>query len=141
MSLRDQLQAVYDENGTLTPELVVETARPKNHPLHSTVFDKAPKEAAEAYYRARAHELIQSVKVVYREATDTTPAATIRAFHSVRGESGYVYEPAEVVAQDPMMRAILLRDMEREWKALKARFAQFSEFVAMIRDDPEVEVA
>ena len=68
MSLRAHLQDLYDTHGELTPAIVLEAARPKNHPLHGYVFDRAPKQAAEAYYLGRAHDLLQRARVVYREA-------------------------------------------------------------------------
>lgn len=135
MTLRDQLQQVYDQHGQLTPELVVEAARPKDHPLHARVFDRAPKQAAAAWYRHRAHELIQSVKVVYREADDAGPERSVRAFHCLRKEQGFVYEPVEVVATDEFSRSLLLRDMEREWKQLYARYEEFEEFLELVAGD------
>lgn len=141
MSLRDQLQAIYDEYGKLTPEIVVEAARPEDHPLHGRVFDRAPREAAEAWYRHRAHDLIQSVKAVYREADETGPERSIRAFHAVPKEDGYVYEPAEVIAADDFTRQLVLRGMEREWKQLLARYEQFEEFLSMVATDVGSRVA
>lgn len=135
MSLRDCLQAIYDQHGQLTPELVVETARPADHPLHGRVFDRKPREAAEAWYRHRAHELIRSVRVVYREADDDNGADSVRAWHAVPATTGMVYEPAEKVAADPFQRELLLRMMERDWHQLKRRYGDFAEFVEMIRRD------
>lgn len=137
-SLRDSLQAIYDQHGKLTPELVVQVARKKTHPLHSQVFDRAPADAAEAWYRHRAHELIQSVKVTYREATETSPALSVRAFVAVRsseGDNSYSYEPTEKVATDPFSKALVLRDMERDWKTLKSRYEAFEEFFALVAGD------
>lgn len=135
MSLRDELQAIYDQHGKLTPELVVDEARSKDSPLHASVFDRTKGEAAEAWYRHRAHELIKSVKVVYLEGTDKDPALSVRAFHAVNREDGYSYEPVGKVAHDPFTRQILLRDMEREWKQLLARYEQFQEFLAIVSSD------
>jgi hypothetical protein len=118
MSLREQLQAIYDEHGKLTPELVVQAARVPSHPLHDRVFDRAPNEAAEAWYRHRAHELIQSVKVVYKEADENGPERSVRAFHCVPSPAGPVYEPADEIVVDDFKRALLLREMERDWQAL-----------------------
>lgn len=141
MSLREQLQAVYEEFGQLTPELVVQAARPKGHPLHHRVFDRPPGEAAESWYRHRAHELIQSVKVVYREADELGGERRVRAFVPVQGEgpSSFKYEPVEVAALDPFMRQLVLRNMEREWKALFARYERFEEFAALVASDLEVK--
>lgn len=139
MNLRDHLQEIYDQHGKLTPDLVVETARPKNHPLHSQVYDRAPREAAEAWYRHRAHELIQSVRVVYRKADEDGPSRNVRAFHAVRSDEAgsYVYEPVEKVAGDEFFRQLVLRDMEREWRQLFARYEQFEEFLRMVSSDLE----
>lgn len=134
MSLRDQLQAIYDEHGKLTPTIVVDRARDGDHPLHER-FEWDNSIAGERWRRHQAHELIQSVKVVYRPATDKQPERSVRAFHAIRGEEGHNYEPAEKVATDPLLQQILLRDMEREWKQLKARYGQFREFLELVRGD------
>lgn len=135
MSLRDHLQAVYDKHGELTPELVVQTARRKNHPLHPWVFDKPAEEAAEAYYRERAHALIQSVQVVYKEADENGPAKRVRQWHAVRRETGYGYEPLEKIVPDEFTRKIVLQNMEREWRSLFAKYETFTEFLQMVKAD------
>lgn len=135
MSLRDHLQAIYDQHGYLTPKLVVDVARLKTHPLHGVVFSLDKNDAAEAWYLHRAHELIQSVRVVYREATDEDPALKVRQWHAVRTEQGTTYKPAVEVAQDEFATAIVLKDMEREWKALHRRYGSFAEFVDLVRRD------
>lgn len=141
MSLRDQLQAIYDQAGTLTPALVVDTARDPGHPLHDR-FDWDNAVAGEAWRKHQAHELITSVKIVYREHEDGRQDK-VRAYHAVRNETGFVYEPADVIAKDPLKSKILLQDMEREWRALRRRYQQFSEFFEMVRRDlgPESEAS
>lgn len=134
MSLREQLDAIYASHGYLTPELVVEAARPKGHPLHDRVFDRAPKEAAEAWYRHRAHELIQSVKVEYRKADGSL--AKIRAFHAVRGdEAPFVYDPLAKIIEDPISAELLKRQMERDWSDMKRRYESFAEFWELVQRD------
>ena len=126
---------IREKHGQLVPDLVVREAEPVDHPLHDR-FEWDDAVAGPAYRRAQAHELIQSVRVVYRPADDVSPERTVRAFHAVRAESGaYVYETAEGVVRDPVAAAVLLRDMEREWQALKRRFEQFAEFREMVRRD------
>lgn len=134
MSLRDQLQGIYDSHGELSPRLVLDEARDPAHPLHSR-FEWDDSIAAERWRVHQAHELIQSVKIVYRQAKGKTPAKDIRAFHAVRTPNGHVYEPAENIAADELLTAMVLRDMERDWKALKTRYGHFAEFVRMVRDD------
>lgn len=133
MSLREHLQDIYDRRGQLTPALVVDEARPKTSPLHER-FEWDNRVAGEAWRRQQAHEMIRSVRVVYREATDDEPERTVRQWHAVRSDDvpDHVYEPAEKVATDPVMREIVLRDMQREWKQLHDRYGAFAEFVDMV---------
>lgn len=130
--LRGHLQAIRDQHGRLTPALVVEAARPKNSPLHTAVFDRSPKEAAEAWYRERAHQLIRKARITYVAQDEIRD---VRAFQCVRTPDSFVYEPSEEVAQDPFMRTMVLRDMERDWRTLRARYGHFEEFVELITRD------
>lgn len=140
MSLRDHLQAIYDQHGELTAELVVAAARAKTHPLHSR-FEWDNRAAGEQWRHHQAAELIRSVKVVYREATETEEAGTVRAYHAVRGPNGHAYQPADKVAEDPFTRQLVLNDMRRDWQALKRRYEGFAEFIAMVAEDIAEEAA
>ncbi len=133
-SLRDELLAVRDQQGRLTPQLVVDTARDPGHPLHSR-FEWDDSVAGEAWRRQQAHELIRKAKVVYREASEAEPEKSVRAFVAVRAEEGHVFDPVEEVAGDPFRRRLALADMEREWKALLKRYQEFEEFLSMVRQD------
>lgn len=136
MNVRDALAAVYAKHGRLTPQLVVDEARAGRTKAGKYLHDRLEWDdsvAGEAYRRHQAQELIRSVKVKYKEPTSDCRDGSVRAFHAVRDQSGFVYEPLEKVADDPLMRAIVLRDMEREWRQLKARYEQFSEFLEMIQ--------
>lgn len=136
MNLRDELLAVREQHGVLTPAILREAARPKDHPLHSRVYDKAPAEAAEAYYLQRAHDLIVSVRIKLPSG-DLAEGRDVRAFQAVRGTDAntFVYDPSEEVAADPLRRAIVLREMEREWKVMQSRYSMFAEFIEMVRRD------
>lgn len=137
MSLRDHLQSIYDQRGKLTPQLVVEVATDAEHPLHSR-FEWDDTVAGAKYREVQASELIRSVKVVYREATETERARMTRAWVATRApEEPHLYEPVEKVAADPLLRAMTLRQMEREWQDLKRRYADFEEFWQLIRNEGE----
>lgn len=139
MNLRDQLQAIYDKHGRLTPQIVVDEARSKTHPLHAHVFDRPKGEAAEAWYRHRAHELITSISVKYADSKGKE--SSVRAFLAVRTESpdngGYVYEPNERVAGDPFMQKLVLAEMERDWRTLKSRYEAHKEFWTLVATELE----
>lgn len=134
MSLREQLQSIYDRHSQLTPALVVDEARNDSHPLHDR-FEWDDAAAGESWRREQAHQLIRSVRIVYREADDKNPEQSVRAFHAVRSEKGHVYEPVDKVTTDPFTAQLVLKDMQREWQALKRRYEQFSEFYSMVRSD------
>lgn len=134
-----ELRSIYEQHGRLTPALVVDEARPKGHPLHAIVFDRPPKQAAEAYYRNRAQGLIQSVKISYRKEEDGPPQE-IRAYTAVRraeatDNGGFEYEPTEEAVRNDDTLAAVLAEMERDWKQLKARYAGFEGFAEMVRSD------
>jgi hypothetical protein len=136
MTLREQLQAIYDEHGRLTAGLVVDASKAKSHPLHARYWSLADREAAYEYRKVLAAKDIRSVTVVYREADESSPAEHVRAFHAVRDEEGeYSYEPVEKVVQSEFLTKLLLADMEREWKALKRRYDTFTEFWQMVKSD------
>lgn len=134
MSLRDQLQSIYNQHGKLTPNVVLDQARDPEHPLHER-FEWDDSLAAESWRREQAHQLIRSVKIVYKQADKTGSEKSVRAFHAVNTERGYSYEPAEKVAADPFLTQLVLKDMEREWRALKRRYEQFDEFWTLVRGE------
>lgn len=133
-SLKEQLLAVREQYGALTPENVLQAARPADSPLHSR-FEWDDSVAADEYRKVQARDLIRSVRVRYqlpgREPT------SVRAFVSVPRDPKPVYEPAEEVAQDDFARKIVLQAMRREWEALKAKYGDFSEFFELVKADLE----
>ena len=129
--LREHLRSLYESEGRLTPDLVVARARDVTHPFHPYVFDKPVTEAAEVYYRQRAERLIREQFVVYAEASEDGPARSVREWHPVKAGDGTVYEPAEKVADNPLMAAMVLTQMKREYRALEARFGHMQEFVQL----------
>lgn len=130
--LRDHLQTIYDEFGKLTPALVVEAARPDNHPLHDRLeWDDGV--AGEAYRRYQAHELIQSIRIVHERAGKEP--LSVRAFHAIRDDEGHTYRSTEDVLADPFLTKMLLADMKREWTSLRSRYEHFAEFRELVLGD------
>lgn len=134
MSLRDHLTAIYREHGRLSPELTVAAATPKDHPLHDR-FEWNNREAGHQYRLIQAAELIRSVKVVYRD--DGNEQRTVRAFHAVRSsddEPG-TYRHIDDIVADEKASALVLQDMEREWKSLHRRYGHMEEFLSVVKAD------
>lgn len=138
--LRGELLSVRSQHGALTPQLVVDVARDPAHPLHSR-FEWNDAVAGEAWRREQAHDLIRKAKFTYREADESGPERSVRAFHAVRTEAGHVFEPVEKVMEDPFTQRLVLADMEREWKSLYQRYQEFEAFLAMVRRDVGNEAA
>lgn len=98
-TLREWMMSVREKSGKLTPEIVLEAARPPDSPAHGFIFNLGVEEAAEAYYLDRAHRLIQTVKVTVVSKPKEEPRR-VRFFHAVTSDEGErIYEPLPVVVQ------------------------------------------
>jgi cellulose biosynthesis protein BcsQ len=144
VNLRDEMFKAHEQHGKLTPVLLVEVAtETPGSELHRHLFvDFDDEKAAEVGRLHRAHKLIQKYKVIdNRSPGEQGPRDVrerIRAFSaipSVEDPSQYEYHPTQDIVADPVARATLLREAERAWKALKARYGYLQEFVNMVQDD------
>ena len=138
-NLRDEIQAIHDRYGRLTPELVLKEARSPDHPLHNR-FEWNDAVASERYRLDQARGLIRKVRVVYKTADSDGSERSVRAFHAVQTPAGHVFESLEKIEQDPLTRQMVLANMEREWKALFRRYQNFSEFLDLVRKDLDQHV-
>lgn len=130
MSLVDDLNAIRDERGTLTPETVVEAASAPEHPLHNR-FDWDDTAAAHKWRLTQAGELL---RVTFRP--DQQRPDELRAFMAVRGEHSprSEYVPTSEAMSDPFTRELLLRQMKRDWLTFKARYERMDEFADLFRE-------
>jgi len=136
MSLRDQLQAIYEEHGRLDKTLVVELATPEDHPLHD-YFDWNDATAAHAHRLEQARRLIVSMRVTFKRPNGKPD--TIRSWHAAHWEDrpDTSYRPVDEIIDDPIATRVLIAEMKREWLSLKRRYDRFNEFWQMLRDDIE----
>jgi hypothetical protein len=135
--LHSELMAIREKRGKLTPRIVYEEAKVKTHPLHTQVIDMPVKEAAEAHYIANAARLL---RVTFKETMSDGHTANLRHFWVQKGtkkdpESQYV--PIQEVIQDPLSKAVMLRQMLRDWKRFKSRYQSYAEFAEMVLSDPD----
>lgn len=135
--VQEVLEGLLEEHGEITPELVVDAARPADSPIHSQ-FEWDDSVAAEAHRRGQARKLIRKVRVVYGVDPEGRDKS-VRAFVSVRQPDTPrpSYRPTEEVLQDPISRALLLREFQRDWLRFKARWEHVQEFWDVIRPDKE----
>ena len=130
-----ELQALYEAHHRLTARMVVDAAEPESHPLHAH-FEWDDERAGDQYRLGQAQNLIRSVKRVYRESD--TVQHTIREFYSVptpEEDSGREYRSADDVAENPFTRALVLREMKRDWERMKRKYLSFEEFVELVVKD------
>lgn len=150
--LRNTLTEIYKTKGELTPQIVVDEARPEDHPLHSR-FEWDDAAAGEAYRRVQAQEMIRSVKIVFTEAS-TGEKKSVRAFSSLHEPGSRTddsapatgYAPTEDLVQDEFARQLLLRQCSRDIATLKRKYGHLQEFVELVvaainPDDTEDGVA
>ena len=153
MSVRDQLQAIYDEHKRLTPSIVVTVAADPAHPLHERfVWDDS--EAARRYRLVQASGLIRSVSGVVEREEDRPPVR-VRAFVADRDTSPAPvvdedtedvedltgnYRPVEEVVSSDVLRTAWFRSLQRDWQALRRRAGASREFADMVLGDLRGEV-
>lgn len=140
MSFANDLQAIYDKQGALTPQIVVDTARDEHHQLHGHfVWDDTV--AGELYRWNQAAQLIRRI-TVKRTAANGDEVVT-RAWVSVTDIRGRTvsddlaghYLPVSVVISSSDLRPKYEQAMEREWKQLYAKYKEYKEFLDMVAAD------
>lgn len=132
--LRSSLTAIYQRHGELTPQHVVDEARPETSELHHR-FEWDDALAGEAYRRTQAADLIRSVRIQYA-VTQQGERKYVRAFQSVR-ESGDTersgYQPTDEVVRDELATKILLKQFERDITDMNRKYGHLSEYAQMMR--------
>lgn len=119
--LRRHLLGVGDEFGAMTPEVVVQAARPDDHPLHP-YFTWEDVDAAEKFRLWQARQLIARVRV--EVTVSPKKVVRVRGFTSVPvGGGERVYMPVTDVASDPDLSRSVIEEMRAEVAALRRRYA------------------
>jgi hypothetical protein len=129
--LRTELSLLMEAHGRLTPQLLVDAARPDDSPLHNR-FEWDDEVAGEKYRLDQAREIIRSVKVVYRDATTEERARSYRMYSSIRTEEGRAYVPTQQALEDPFTRRLLIQQMRREMASLNEKFQHLAEWAELL---------
>lgn len=120
----ETLHKIRDRNGTLTPIIVVDSARSPKSPLHR-YFEWDDKAAADEHRKSQARYLIACIVTVKSGDDDITP---VRSFVSMNNS----YEPLEVVMSDQAMRQQAIADVHSAINSLKQKLAAFEEFADVL---------
>lgn len=131
MSIEQELNQIYQQHGSLTPELIVDVARDKKHPLHDR-FEWDDRKAGEAWRREQASSMIRSVQVTW---TTDDSCEKVRRYHHIPLPEGSGYRDISDIQGDEFQAKLVLAVAEREWKRLHSKYATLSEFLALVRAD------
>ena len=136
-NLRDQLQAIRDERGSLTPALVVEVAADPKHPLHG----RFEWDDSKAGHQWRLEQAGQLLRVTFRP--DPSKPTDLRAFVAVKGEDSPTseYVPVGEAMADPFTQKLVLAQFKREWKTFQRRYEHLAQFAAVIMSDLQGEAS
>lgn len=139
MSVREELQRIYDEFGEIRAEKVVAVASAADHPLHHK-FEWNNSEAAHRYRLTQAESMIRSVKVVIDRGPTAEPIQ-VRAYVAqqelgtdVAAGPGTYRDVREVISND-VARAAWFQTMRRDWERLRRKYEIHKEFADMVLGD------
>ena len=140
MSVSRHLQNIYDDNGIISPRLVVDVARDEAHPLHNH-FEWDDSVAGDLYRCGQAAAMIRRVTI--RRTTPDGADVVTRAWVSrteIEGTGGDdspigQYLPVEVVISSADLRPKYEQAMEREWKQLYAKYKDYRTFIELVSAD------
>lgn len=117
-----------ENDGELRPQHVVEAARDKRNPLHKH-FEWDDKKAADAYRLDQARAIIRIVR------TQVEPdEAPVRAFYSVKDDSGQRYRAVETVMSSASLSFALVKAARKELEAFQSRYRTIRELAQPISD-------
>jgi hypothetical protein len=146
VNLRDIFEEIRAERGVLTVDDALDAAKAAATPAAAALRDRLEWDdavAGEEYRKAQIAGLIRSVRmrVVYREADPETgdpgESQRVRTFHALprTGERRMAYRPLEEIAADPVATEVLLRQAEREWRSLWAKYRNLEAFRSLVARD------
>ena len=121
-----ELEKLRVELGIITPEAVVERARPKRSPLHS-LFEWNDKKAAAAHRITQARYLIRSVKVVFLDNSSDPRTRETRAFVNIERTPTHAYNGVVEVLSNAEHRDRLLTQAWRDLEAWRRKYQNLHE--------------
>lgn len=127
MSALKELTRLVDRDGYITPESVLDEARPDGSPLHR-YFEWDDDVAAEQYRLVQARQLI----VRYSVEVEIQPEKVIRPRAFVNSSPGR-YTPIADAMRDPDARDRVMQSAIRELSALRRKYEHLCDFDAAIQ--------
>jgi len=142
------LNTIYQRDGTLKAQAIVDEARPKSSPIHEG-FEWRDKVAANEHRKWQARHMVRNVEIVRPEKPQAKPGvqtvevqrveSTAQAYYYV-GEGNLNtpagYYPAEVVKQDFDLFDRAMQDAQRALRGAEKRVEDLKQ-LAKQSDQPE----
>jgi hypothetical protein len=122
------LDAIYERDGAITPEAIVDAARPKTAVLHPLIeWDRT--KAALQFQLGQARDIRAAIKTVYVRLIDETPKdpLIVQTWIAHPVEDAPRFVPTVSVLEDPEARARLVRVALREAESWKDRHRMLHE--------------
>ena len=136
-AIRKRLQELSEQNdGRITPDLVVKDAKKKTSPMHGE-FDWNVQKAANAHWLHQARQLISSVRVVITNETRTISTVRYVRDPSVPAKTQGYIAIAELKSDHELARESLLYEFGRAATALK-RARDLAAALDMMEDVDEI---
>lgn len=135
------VEQLADRNGGVCPpSAVVDEARDPGSPLHPVIFRLEQDQAAEAWYRQEARQLVNDITVVV-EGSTVRPAA----FYSVQimGADGpqVGYAPREMVVASADLHAQALQEALEYLNGFRRRFRHLQELAPVMSAIEDIETS
>ena len=138
-----EVQAIYARQGTVTPEAVVEVARPSDAPLHKA-FEWDDAVAAVAHRENQARNLLQKLTVSYRRTDGSmTPPTRYLVKLQARPEEDiedealeaatqpHVYIPVRKVMEEEVLRRKYVREAYLSVASWRRRYRDIEAFASI----------
>lgn len=142
MTVSDAIREIVETHGHVTPQLVVEAAKPKDSPLHDK-FEWNNSTAAEKFRLVQAAALIRRIKVTIEAQPQRT--INVRAFVNVdklisptdnddeiEVVASSVYVTVQEALTSTKYRAQLLTDCARDIAAFRSKYAALEEAAGIL---------
>jgi len=125
----ERLKEIEERDGSVTPQAVVEDARPEDSVLHSA-FEWNDEKAAEAYRIHQAGQLIRCI-VVVPEKNDLAKEPVKLFINTKPTDDGQkragTYVNVRSAMENPVSRSVILSNAKHEMLVFKKKYSQLKE--------------
>lgn len=94
-AIGERISKLAEENGSVTPKMMVDDARNEDSPMHSILFRKNDEEAAEAWREEEARKMQCAIEITFNkerieiDGSTTKEVIVTRAFRHLSDSIGY----------------------------------------------------